>query len=271
MVVSAPLSKDALKIDAKSTADRLILLIRKFVENAKLKRSVVGMSGGVDSSVTAALCAKALGKDRVIGVALPERETMNPKDIDDAYEVARQFDIKFFIVDITDILTAFEKSAEVYDRSDRVSNGNLKARARMMTLYYFANHFGALVVGTSNKSEILTGYFTKYGDGASDLAPLGDLYKAQGYQLARYLHLPTAVIEKKPTAGLWPGQFDEDELGVTYENLDLILHGLENHMSPSVIAESLKISRTLVNRVVEMWQSSEHKRRGPVILSHVYD
>jgi NAD+ synthase len=226
---------------------------------------IVGMSGGVDSSVTVVLAVKALGKDRVVGLYLPEAETLNLQDTRDAKELAEHLGITFHQVDLSEPLKTLYSAIPIFNPSDRMTNGNLKARTRMATLYYFANKLRLIVLGTSNKSEMSMGYFTKYGDGASDLAPLADLYKTQVYQLASHLNIPDKIINKKPTAGLWPGQLDEVELGVEYRILDLILHGLECHMPNQDIANQLKIPVETVDRICNTQLQSEHKQtRVPI-------
>jgi len=257
------LSDKLLRIDARKVASRISHLIRRYVESVESVGAsgvVVGMSGGVDSSVVAVLSVRALGKDRVVGLSLPEAETLNPQDRGDAKELAEKLGIRFYEVDLSETLKTLYSSIPVFDPWDRVTNGNLKARVRMLVLYYFANKHRLVVLGTSNRSELLTGYFTKYGDGASDVAPVANLYKTQIYKLASYLGIPEKIISKRPTAGLWPGQFDEDELGVEYRVLDLILYGLESRMPSSEIAAQLKIPVNTVDRVRSTWLSSEHKR-----------
>ncbi len=225
------------------------------------------MSGGLDSSVAVTLSARALGKGRVTGIFLPEAETFNPKDADDASRLADDLQIDFHIVDISSTLEALARAIPIFDYGGLLEKGNLKARIRMAALYYYANILRSIVIGTSNKSELLTGYFTKYGDGASDLLPLGGLYKTQVYQLARYLKIPAEIIRKRPSAGLWPGQFDEEELGVRYTPLDLILYGLELGLSDEEIAEQLKASISLVKDIRRRKVASEHKRLGPLIIT----
>ncbi|MFQ5761741.1 MAG: NAD+ synthase [Candidatus Bathyarchaeia archaeon] len=259
------LSKNVLTINSKQTVEKLTVLLRSYAKAAGAEKAIVGMSGGVDSSVTAALASLALGGERVVGVLLPEGGLSSPQDNEDAFTVARQFGISHHIVDISATLKQYT-ALPVYHSQDRLANGNLKARMRMAALYYFSNRLRGVVVGTSNRSELLTGYFTKYGDGASDVIPLASVYKTQVYQLAAYLKIPEPVLRKRPTAGLWPGQFDEDELGVKYETLDLILYGLEHHATPQEVATQLDMPREQIERVRNLLLQSEHKRRGPVML-----
>lgn len=261
------LSSRLLKIDAEEVATRITRILKSYVDNVQAAGVVVGMSGGLDSAVVVALSTRALGKDHVTGIFLPEAETFNPKDADDASRLADDLQIDFHIVDVSRTLEALERALPIFDPSARLEKGNLKARTRMVALYYYANKLHSIVVGTSNKSELLTGYFTKYGDGASDLLPLGGLYKTQVYQLARYLKIPAEIIRKRPTAGLWPRQFDEEELGVRYKTLDLILYGLELGLAEEEIAEQLKAPISLVKDIRRRKVMSEHKLRGPLIIT----
>jgi len=263
------LSQDLLRVDPEFVEKRIVKFIRAKVIDAGFSGAVIGLSGGIDSSVVAALCVRALGPDKVLGLMLPEKDS-EPSDIKDALKIAEQLNIPYKIIDVSPIINAC-RVTYVEDATDPpIIVGNVKARVRMITLYYYANKLRRLVVGTSNKSEILIGYFTKFGDGASDILPIGDLYKTQVRQLADYLNIPREIIDKIPTAGLWKGQTDESEIGVPYSVLDLILYGLEHWKNESEIAEELQIPIEKVNRIVEMWRRSEHKRKGPVIFKIAY-
>ncbi len=263
------LSAEVLNIDPEFVEERILKFIRARVIGAGFSGVVIGQSGGIDSSVTAALCVKALGSDKLLGLMLPEKDS-DPNDAKDAIKLAEQFKIPYEIVDITSIVDACLNTYPKDAADSPTVVGNVKARIRMVTLYYYANNLRRLVVGSSNKSEILVGYFTKFGDGASDILPIGDLYKTQVRHLARHLGIPEEIIQKTPTAGLWKGQTDESEIGVSYNVLDLILYGLEHWMNESEIAHELNMSLGKVNKIVEMWRKSEHKRKFPVIfkLSH---
>jgi NAD+ synthase len=178
--------------------------------------------------------------------------------------LSRHFGVELKVMDITRILKAFKEEAAVNGPFSKVASGNLKARTRMLALYWIANSGNYLVCGTSNKTEMLVGYFTKFGDGASDIAPLGDLFKTQVWELAKVLGVPEKIVCKVPTAGLYPGQTDEDELGVKYHVLDQILFGLDQGMQHQEIAESLEPHgpgdlRTIV-RVESLIKASSHKR-----------
>ncbi|RJS90048.1 NAD+ synthase [Candidatus Bathyarchaeota archaeon] len=256
----------ALRIDPSFVERRILDFISEQVSAAGLKGGIVAVSGGLDSSVTLALSAKALGGNRVRALMMPEQGLTSESDITDALEVAEMFGVTCDVVDITPVIRAIYSALPNYDPQDLISAGNVKARVRMIINYYYANRLGKMVIGSSNKSELLTGYFTKYGDGAADLFPLADLYKTQVRQLARHLGLPRRIIEKVPTAGLWPGQSDEGELGVKYELLDLILLGWERGMSVESVAEELGVGVELVRGVFERVRRSRHKRVFPLIL-----
>jgi len=234
---------------------------RKTIVNwlkANLKQSgcrgiVLGLSGGIDSACVAALAKQAVGKDKLLAFILPCHSQL--KDLKDARVAADGLKIKTKTVDLTGIHDSFLK---ILPTANRMAIANLKPRLRMLVLYYFANKLNYLVAGTGNKSEIKVGYFTKHGDGATDLLPLGDLLKTQVKRLAEELKIPQTIIDKVPTAGLWPGQTDEGEMGITYPELDDILERMENKKRQIASADK-------VNKVKQMIRRSAHKRQGPKI------
>jgi len=264
------LTKEALKIDLLTTETRIKRFIKDYVQKSKAKGIVIGLSGGIDSSTASALAASAIGGNKVTALNMPEEETYNATDIRHAKKVARKFGFNMETVDITPILDAYYKSLPIYDQHDKLSKGNLKARTRMVCLYYYANNLGKIVCGSSDKSETMMGYFTKWGDVAADISPLMDLYKTQVRQLAAHIGIPSEIIAKPSTPQLWPGQLAEEELGIQYETLDLILLGLENFMSPEEIASQLKLPSKLVRDVRSRWLAREHKRRPPLTLKQEY-
>ena len=220
---------------------------------------VVGLSGGIDSALTARLARDALGAARVLGVLLPDAR-FPPNLRSETEEYGRSLGIEVRTVPIEPATRAFaEMLPEV---GDRVTLGNIVARTRMNVLYALARERRRLVVGTGNKSELLLGYFTKYGDGGVDLLPIGDLYKTEVRALAARLGLPKAVQERPPSAGLWEGQTDEEELGLPYSTIDRILAGLERLRSEEEIAESTGLPLDEVRRVAERVAASRHKRRA---------
>lgn len=253
-----------LDIDLSETQARICRFIKEYVENARAKGIVIGLSGGIDSGTIAALCSLAIGGKNVLGLILPEKENFSEKDIDDAKRVAQLFKLQTQVCDATEVLTAFYRTIPIFDHSDRLCNGNVKARSRMIYLYYYANKQKRIVCGSSDKSETMMGYFTKWGDVAADIAPILDLYKTQVRKLALHLGIPKELALKPSTPGLWPNQLAETELGIKYETLDLILYGLERFMNPQDIAKQIGIEQERVNKIKARWLANEHKRRMPI-------
>lgn len=222
------------------------------------KGFVLGVSGGIDSAVCLRLCTRAVGEDKVLGLLMPEKDS--PKeDLEDSKELCSSEGVKFKAVDITAPVEAFKK--EIGGPVDRKSLANIKARCRMIVMYHYANTDGRLVIGTSNKSEMLVGYFTKFGDGGADLEPIGDLYKTEVRQLAKVIDIPDRIIRKVPSAGLWKGQTDEGEMGISYERLDTILLGIELGLDEKKIAERAETTLKEVRRIANMVRMTSHKRK----------
>lgn len=198
---------------------------------------------------------------------MPEREVTEPEDLIDAMEVVDILGIKHASVEIARLLNEFTISICDYDADAQKACGNLKARTRMCILYYYANKMNRLVLGAGNRTEILLGYFTKYGDAGVDMLPIGALYKSEVRALAKYLKVPENVIKKVPTAGLWKGQTDEGELGTTYENIDNILRRyVDGHKDADAIVRELGIRAETVNRIIDLAEkksTSERCRRLP--------
>jgi len=258
------LTLSVLEMDWAEVETKITRFIKDYVLKSKAKGIVLGLSGGIDSSTVAALSAKAIGGNNVLGLMLPEKETYNPKDIEHAKLVAEKFGLKTEEIDITPALEALRKTIPIFDDKDKLCKGNLKARTRMIYLYYYANRLSLIVCGSSDKSETMIGYFTKWGDIAADISPIMDLYKTQVKKLARHIGIPKEIVEKPPSPTLWPGQTAEEELGLKYETLDLILYGLEHFMKTEEIAEQLGLQKALVEKVKKRWQNMEHKRRMPL-------
>ncbi|OIO74726.1 MAG: NAD(+) synthase [Elusimicrobia bacterium CG1_02_37_114] len=222
---------------------KLLKHINDYLKSTNKKGIIIGLSGGIDSALVCALCSKAVGKKNVLSLILPCETSEN--EIKDAKLVAARFKINRQIIDLTPV---YEKFIKILPTADRITKGNLKARLRMLTLYYFANKLNYLVAGTGNKSEISVGYFTKYGDGASDFLPIGDLYKSEVRKLSEFAGIPKRIIEKIPTAGFWKKQTDEKELGITYDKLESML-------------KTGKLSTKIMNKVIQ----AKHKLRPPVM------
>jgi len=235
------------------TSQKIINWIRRKVKEAGAKGIVVGLSGGVDSSLVAILAKKAVGKNRLLCLLLPCGGAV--ADRRDAELLLKTFKLKYREVNLKPIHSYL---CRILPAANRITAGNLKARLRMLVLYYFANKLNYLVAGTGNKSELMMGYFTKYGDGGADILPLGSLLKREVRQLAKKMGVPEKIINKLPTAGLWSGQTDEGEMGITYRELDDILFRLE-------LRKRQVSSRQKVKRVKKLIKSSWHKRNPAVI------
>ena len=234
--------------------DKISVWIKEKIEQAGAKGGVVGLSGGLDSAVVAVLCKRALG-DNVLAIVMPCYSS--PQDERYARQVAEKFNIKFEIICLDEV---YDKFIKILPPGGKIARANLKPRIRMITLYYFANNLNYLVVGTGNKSEITVGYFTKYGDGGADIFPLGGILKTDVVKLAKYLGVPQAIIDRVPTGGLWPGQTDEKEMGITYRELDQIIRVVEGKIKEPVAEDKLRKVKALI-------QNSLHKRESPPLFS----
>jgi len=259
-----PLTPSILKIDQEETKQKITRFIKDYVTKTKADGVVLGMSGGIDSCTNAALTALSIGGNKTFGLLMFEKETRNKLDIDHALQVAEQFKIKTVIINITKLLNAIYKSIPDFIEANYKAKGNIKARARMLLMYYYANSKNLIVSASSDKSETMIGYYTKHGDIAADIAPQQDLYKTQVRQLAKHVGIPDAIIEKPSTPALWPDQTAEKEIGIPYEKLDLILYGLEHFMEASQIAEHLEVPIKTVDSIKKRWLGTEHKRRLPL-------
>ncbi len=249
--------------DWNEVINRITSFIKQKVDEADAKGVVVGISGGIDSAVVSFLCVRALGWDRVLGLIMPEKGVTPEEDVNDALKICKMLGIEYKVIEINPVIDVFLK---ILGRNDDIAVANIKPRVRMIINYYHANSRKMLVAGTGNKSELMVGYFTKYGDGGVDILPIGDLYKTEVFQLAKYLGVPEKIINKKPSAGLWKGQTDEEELRISYSKLDAILKAIERDIELTKIPEIAGVKEDEVNRVVQMIQNSKHKREMPPIV-----
>ncbi|NPA99917.1 MAG: NAD+ synthase [Crenarchaeota archaeon] len=252
-----------LNIDYEYVTSEICAFIKKQVQDGGLRGAVIGLSGGIDSSTTAFLTARALGAENVLGLIMPYRTT--PKeDVEDAKKIAEILGIRYVMIDISEIRDSYARSIPDFDENDRIAAGNLLPRIRMMLLYYYANKYRYIVVGTGDRSELLIGYFTKYGDGGVDILPIGSLYKTQVRMLGKYLGVPDNIVNKPSSPRLWPGHLAEEELGLKYEEIDLILHALfDLGLDIDETVRATGLSREKVVKVLEMYERSKHKRRTP--------
>jgi len=266
METSQRANRADLKLNTTIVRELLVRFIKDQTTNAGFTKAVIGISGGVDSAVSAALASEALGKENVLGVMIPYR-TSNPKSVEDAKLVIRATGIQSELVDITRMVDGYCEENKI---TDSLRRGNVMARMRMIVLYDLSAREKALVIGTSNKTEILIGYGTQHGDLASAINPVGDLYKSQIWQLAEALGVPKPVIEKAPSADLWEGQTDEKEMGVTYAKLDALLYEMidERHSDEELIQMDFDVS--LIKRIRVTIQKNQFKRRPPVIAKVSY-
>ena len=249
------------KIDVEKTKNDIVEFVQNKVSEANADGLVVGLSGGIDSTVAAFLACEAVGKENVFGVVLPSTTTPTEDKLHGT-AIAQLLGINYKEMAIDSILNEFLSVTQLED--DIKAIGNLKARIRMSIIYFYANSKNYLVSGTGNKSEISIGYFTKHGDGACDIEPIGDLYKTDVFELAKYLGVPQEIIDKPPRAGLWNNQTDEDEIGMTYELLDKILYRFnEKEIDAKSIAEELDIEVDEVNDIIDRVERNNHKTKVP--------
>ena len=222
---------------------------------------VFGLSGGIDSAVIAVLCAKFL-KDKSLALIMPDSKATPKIDTEDAIKIVDKFGIEHKLIDIGFINKEYSK----YLEPNPFAIGNLSARIRANILYYYANAKKYLVLGSSDKSEFLTGYFTKFGDGAADLLPVASLYKTQIRQFAKFLDIPDSIVTKKSSPGLWEGHTAEAEIGLSYEKVDAILHCIfDKKFSIQETVNFSGIDNSSVDKIYKMYKNNEHKRITPKI------
>jgi NAD+ synthase len=250
-----------MKIDGAFVEKVLTRFIREELNRFGFSKGILGLSGGLDSAVCAVLAARALGPGNVLALVMPYG-IASAADVADATALARLLGIRSATVDIAPQVDAYFSR---YPTDNRVFRGNKMARERMSILYDFSAREKALILGTSNKTELLVGYGTIHGDMACAINPMGDLFKTQVRELAAWLSVPKSILEKQPTAGLWPGQTDEGELGIAYADLDAILYEMADRRRsvPEIVALGFKDE--VVRRVADMVRRSEFKRKLPPI------
>ena len=256
-------------MNTKEVYNVLILGIRDYFRKNNFKKAVIGLSGGLDSSVATSLVVNALGKQNVTAILMPDIGTTSLKSIKNAEILVKKLKVNHYKISINDFVQYFKnfnKNLKLKIKNEIYAISNAKARTRMMILYYFANLDNALVIGTSDKSEIALGYTTKYGDNAADILVVGDLWKTEVIEMGRFLGIPELILKKKPSAELVKGITAEKELGASYEVLDKILKSyIEQGLSPEHIIEN-GFDKKLVNNVVDRVRLNEHKRRTAMLI-----
>lgn len=245
--------------------DGVVATIEEFLEEhreaAGADGYVLGVSGGLDSAVAAVLAAEAVGSENVTGMVLPGAPS-GAENMDDARELIDDLGIGYREADIQPLVEECRRA--IPEDLDKLAVGNVRARTRMVLLYEQANAANELVIGPDNRSEYLLGYFTKFGDGAADVCPLGDLYKTEVYDLAAQIDLDRKFIEKTPTAELWEGQTDEGEIDASYDTIDTVLHRVVDYgQSVDEVIDATEVDREIVEDLVGMHRRSEHKRMRP--------
>ena len=250
-----------LDLNLKEVHNELVEFLRENFKKAGFSKAVLGLSGGIDSALVAYLLRDALGKENVLAIMMPYKSS-NPDSLNHAKLVIEDLKINSKTIEITDMIDAYFKNEK---EASSLRMGNKMARERMSILFDYSSKENALVVGTSNKTEIYLGYSTQFGDSACALNPIGDLYKTNIWDLSRYLKIPNELIEKKPSADLWEGQTDEQEMGLTYKEADQVLYRMleENKTTEEVLAEGF--NKDLVDNIVRRMNRSEYKRRMPLI------
>ena len=250
-----------LDLNLKDVHNELVKFLRENFKKAGFSKAVLGLSGGIDSALVAYLLRDALGKENVLAIMMPYKSS-NPDSLNHAKLVVEDLKINSKTIEITDMIDAYFKNEK---EATSLRMGNKMARERMSILFDYSSKENALVVGTSNKTEIYLGYSTQFGDSACALNPIGDLYKTNIWDLSRYLKIPNELIEKKPSADLWEGQTDEQEMGLTYKEADQVLYRMleENKTVKEILAEGF--SKDLVDNILKRMNRSEYKRRMPFI------
>jgi len=262
VTTDAPLDLRLSDAELDATADHLASFVDSVVDDAGAEGAVIGLSGGIDSTTVAYLAVEALGPGNVHGLVMPSVANAE-ENMSDAEWVAQELGIEYDVIEIQPIAEAFfDAVPEAAD--DRMAAGNVYVRTRAVLNYFVANHEDKVVLGTGNRAEAMTGYYTKYGDQAVDCNPIGNLYKQQVRQLAAHLGAPENLVTKTPSAEMWSGQTDEDEMGLDYDTIDAILAlHVDGPLSTAATVRALDVEESHVARVVDLHERSAHKRAMP--------
>jgi len=250
-----------MKINFRFVEKLLTNFIKEELTKFHFEKALLGLSGGLDSSVTAFLCARAMGSKNVLALIMPYGESFK-KDVSHAENVVKILGINAKTINIKPMIDAYFSK---YPTNNKILKGNKMARERMSILYDFSSREKAMVIGTSNKTELLLGYGTIHGDMASGINPIGDLYKTQVRELGKHLGIPGEILNKTPSAGFWPGQTDEEEIGIDYEKIDQILIQMVDLRKQKKDLLSMGFSENILNKIIEMIKNSEFKRKLPPI------
>jgi len=243
----------------QAASDSIINFLKNQVSKNNSNGLLVGLSGGVDSVVTTFLCHRTLPK-QTLALIMPDSKISPKTDTEDALKIVDELKLDYKLIDINPIVNQYSKYLEPSEKA----LGNLRARIRANLLYYYANLKKYLVVGSSDKSEYLIGYFTKFGDGSADLLPIVSLYKLQVRKLGEHLGIPSSIMSKKSGPHLWQGHYAEDELGMYYDEIDLILYCIfDKKMSLDQVAQKADVEKTVVDKIWQLYKNSEHKRITP--------
>jgi len=253
-------------LDFEIVVNKISKFIANEVKRSNSKGVVLGLSGGIDSTVAVYLATRGIDTKDIFGLIMPDSTVTSQMDIDDAVYISKKLNINYILLDITDIKQNYNKVLP----DNQLSNANLIARIRMNIIYYYANLNNLIVIGTSDKSELKIGYFTKYGDGSADILPLGDLYKSEVRELGKYLKIPISILHKKSSPSLLPGQTAEGEIGMEYTKIDNILRFLDENILlskqlPDLIPKGIGFDKKDLRSVLHLISKSEHKRNMPKI------
>ncbi len=252
--------RDVLDVPYEEALKAIVEFTKSFVESAGASKVVIGLSGGLDSSTLLVLLLRALPRSRVVALIMPDTRATPKEDVEDAVSLAKSHGVEHYLIYIDDIVNSYAK-APFIDIKEDLATGNLRARIRMNLLYYYANKYNAIVAGSSDRSELLIGYYTKYGDGAADFYPIGCLYKTQVRELARRLGLPENIVSKPSAPRLYKDHTAFQELGLTYEEVDLALYALfDLKLSIEEAVEATGLPRSTIERVLQLHRKSRHKR-----------